>query len=549
MKIAVAQTNPIIGAFDYNLEKISHFIEKAKEKGADLIIFPELTLMGYPPKDLLERDAFINHSLEALENLVRETKGIGVICGCVEPHQNHAKPLFNTAVFFKDGQILVRAHKMLLPSYDVFDETRYFAPGQKPTSFEWQGLKWGLTICEDIWNDKDLFPRQQYALDPVEQLAKQKIDILINISASPYHIGKPAFRQEMLSFLAYKYGFPIIYVNQVGGNDDVIYDGNSMIALPDKTFLAQAKAFTEDLLVVEMRTANGILPKYPEEEAEVLDALIMGTRDYAYKSGFKKAVVGLSGGIDSSLVACIAVRAFGKENVLGVAMPSPYTSKASLEDAAQLAKNLGIQYEVIPITEIFTAYLNSLKKMFDDLPWNAAEENIQARIRGNILMALSNKFGYLVLSTGNKSEMAVGYCTLYGDLTGGLAVISDVPKTLVYRLAKYINREKEIIPNRVLTKPPSAELRPNQRDEDDLPSYPILDAILKEYIENRRSVTEIIEMGLPATVVKEVIKRVDKNEYKRKQAPPGLKITTKAFGYGRRYPIVQRYTDYLLKKI
>ncbi len=549
MKIAIGQTNPIIGAFDYNLEKISHFIKEAKEKEADLIIFPELTLIGYPPKDLLERDAFVSHSLEVLEGLVRETKGIGVICGCVERYQDHAKPLLNTAVFFKDGQILARAHKMLLPSYDIFDETRYFAPGQRPTSFEWQGLKWGLTICEDIWNDKDLFSRRQYTLDPVEQLAKQKIDMLINISASPYHIGKPAFRQKMLSFLACKYGFPIIYVNQVGGNDDVIYDGNSTIALPDKTFLAQAKAFSEDLLIVEMKMSGGIIPKFPQEEAEILDALIMGTRDYAYKSGFKKAVVGLSGGVDSSLVAYIAVKAFGKENVLGVAMPSPYTSKTSLEDAAQLAKILGIRYEIIPITEIFKTYLNSLKPMFDDLPWNATEENIQARIRGNILMALSNKFGYLVLSTGNKSEMAVGYCTLYGDLTGGLAVISDVPKTLVYRLAKYINRQNEIIPNRILTKPPSAELRPNQKDEDDLPPYSVLDAILKEYIENRRSVTEIIEMGFPVSTVKEVIRRVDKNEYKRKQAPPGLKITTKAFGYGRRYPIVQRYTDYLLKRL
>ncbi len=550
MKIAIAQTNPIIGALDYNLEKVACFIAQAKQKQVDLIIFPELTLTGYPPKDLLEREAFINHSLEVLDKLIGQTKDIAVICGCVERNFDHDKPLFNAAIFFHNGQVLLRAHKMLLPSYDVFDETRYFAPGKSPAWIDWRGLRWGVTICEDIWNDKDLFPRQLYKCDPLAQLAQANLDVLINISASPYHIGKPHFRQYMLSYLSQKYGFPIIYANQVGGNDDVVYDGNSLIALPDKTFLIKATGFEEDLAITEFKKGRGIkIDTSLEEEREVLDALILGTRDYAFKSGFKKAVIGLSGGVDSSLVAYIASQALGKENVLGVAMPSPYTSKESLEDAAQLAQNLDIQYQVIPITDIFEAFLKSLKPFFDELPWSTAEENIQARIRGNILMALSNKFGYLVLSTGNKSEMAVGYCTLYGDLTGGLAVISDVPKTLVYKLARYINREREIIPFRVLTKPPSAELRPNQRDEDDLPPYSVLDVILQEYIENRRSVKDIIEMGFPAHIVKEVVRRVDKNEYKRKQAPPGIKITSKAFGYGRRYPIVQKYTDFLLKSL
>ncbi|MDL1970191.1 MAG: NAD+ synthase [Candidatus Desulfofervidaceae bacterium] len=549
MKIAIGQTNPIVGAFDYNLEKISRFIEEAKKQGCELVIFPELSLMGYPPKDLLEREAFINHSLETLENLIQRTQGIAVICGCIERNFNHAKPLFNSAVFFANGKIIFKTHKILLPSYDVFDETRYFAPGQKPGWLEWKGIRWGITICEDIWNDKDLFPRQQYTHDPLLQLAQEGIDILVNISASPYHIGKPAFRLKMLTHLANKYSFPIVYANQVGGNDDIVFDGNSKIVLPDKTLLARGAVFEEDLIVADLNETGRKITAFAENEAEILKALILGTRDYAYKTGFQKAVVGLSGGVDSSLVAYIAVQALGKENVLGVAMPSPYTSSESLEDAAALAKNLGIMYKIIPITEIFNAYLQALKPLFDELPWSTAEENIQARIRGNILMALSNKFGYLVLSTGNKSEMAVGYCTLYGDLTGGLAVISDVPKTLVYRLARFVNREEEIIPRRVLVKPPSAELRPEQKDEDDLPPYSVLDTILKEYIENRRSVEEIINMGLSPATVKEVIKRVDKNEYKRKQAPPGIKITTKAFGYGRRYPIVQKYTDFLLKSL
>jgi len=549
MKIAIAQTNPIIGAFDYNLEKIFHFIEDAKTQGCKLIVFPELTLIGYPPKDLLEREAFVNHSLEVLENLIQRTQGIAVICGCIERNLNHAKPLFNSAVFFDNGKIILKTQKMLLPSYDVFDETRYFAPGQKARWVEWKGLRWGITICEDIWNDKDLFSRQQYELDPVAQLAQENIDILVNISASPYHIGKPAFRLKMLNHLSHKYGFPLIYANQVGGNDDIVFDGNSKIVLPDKSLLVRGAAFEEDLVVAELKNTGREITTFTEDEAEILKALILGTKDYAHKTGFQKAVVGLSGGVDSSLVAYIAVQALGKENVLGVAMPSPYTSPESLEDAAALAKNLGIMYKIIPITEVFNTYLQALKPFFGGLPWSAAEENIQARIRGNILMALSNKFGYLVLSTGNKSEMAVGYCTLYGDLTGGLAVISDVPKTLVYRLARYVNRKEEIIPHRVLIKPPSAELRPNQKDEDDLPPYVVLDTILKEYIENRRSIGEIINMGLPSNVVKEVIRRVDKNEYKRKQAPPGIKITTKAFGYGRRYPIVQKYTNFLLKTL
>ncbi|AMM41207.1 NH(3)-dependent NAD(+) synthetase [Candidatus Desulfofervidus auxilii] len=547
MKIALAQTNPIVGAFDYNLEKAGRFIEEAKQKQCKLIIFPELTLIGYPPKDLLEREDFIDNSLITLERLIQRTKGIAVICGYVERNINHAKPLFNGAIFFEDGEIFLKTYKILLPSYDVFDETRYFAPGQKARFVKWNNKKIGVTICEDIWNDKDLFPRQQYEFDPLIQLAQENIDILVNISASPYYVGKPSFRLKIFSHLANKYQFPVVYANQVGGNDDIVFDGNSKIVLPDGSILAKGNSFAEDLVVAEMEKESGEKISLPEEEAEVLKAIVLGTRDYAQKTGFKKAIVGLSGGIDSSLVAYIGVQALGRENVLGIAMPSPYTSKESLEDAEALAKNLGIQYQVIPITEVFQVYLKVLKPAFNELPWSAAEENIQARIRGNILMALSNKFGYLVLSTGNKSEMAVGYCTLYGDLTGGLAVISDVPKTMVYRLGRYINREAVVIPERVLTKPPSAELRTNQRDEDDLPPYHILDPILKEYIENQRSVNEIVAMGFPREIVKEIVRKVDRSEYKRKQAPLGIKITTKAFGYGRRYPIAQRYTDCLLK--
>jgi NAD+ synthetase len=549
MKIAIAQTNPIVGAFDYNLEKASRFIKEAKEKDCNLIIFPELALIGYPPKDLLEREDFIDSSLQVLDNLIELTKGIAVICGFVERNQADAKPLFNSAIFFDDKRIILKTQKVLLPCYDVFDETRYFAQGQKARCANWKGLRFGLTICEDIWNDKDLFPRQQYSFDPLAQLLKRKIDVLINISASPYYIGKVGFRLNMFTHLAQKYGFPIIFANQVGGNDDLVFDGNSKIVLPDKTILAKGVSFGEDLVVAELeKEGKEKILLAEEDEEQVLKALILGTQDYTQKTGFKKVIIGLSGGVDSSLVAYIAVKALGKTNVLGVAMPSPYTSAQSIEDAKSLAKNLGISFRLIPITEIFNIYLQTLKPIFNELPWDSTEENIQARIRGIILMAISNKFGYLLLSTGNKSEMAVGYCTLYGDLTGGLAVISDLPKTWVYRLAQFINQQEEIIPARVLTKPPSAELRLNQKDEDDLPPYEFLDAILEEYIEEGKDVDGIIkEMGFPQ-MVREIISRVDKNEYKRKQSPLGLKITSKAFGYGRRYPIAQGYTDYLFKK-
>lgn len=547
MKIALAQTNPIVGAFDYNLKKVQKSIENGKKLGCDLIVFPEFTLIGYPPKDLLEKEDFINNNLKSLDRFIKETSGIAVICGFIEKNPNHpAKPLYNAAIFFENGKILLKTYKILLPSYDVFDEARYFAPGEQAKWVEWREKKIGITVCEDIWNDKDFF-HQQYKIDPVAQLAEAKIDILINISASPYHMHKPELRRKIFTHLANKYNFPIVYVNQVGGNDELIFDGNSKVVLPQK-IAAHAKEFEEDLIAFDLKTEEGICRETSDtEEAIILKALVLGTRDYVYKSGLKRAVVGLSGGIDSSLVAWIAKEALDKENVLGVSMPSPYTSKASLEGASNLARNLGINYLNTPINEIFNSYLDTLRPIFKDLPWDATEENIQARIRGNILMALSNKFGYLVLSTGNKSEMAVGYCTLYGDLTGGLAVISDVPKTWVYRLAKYINREQEIIPIDILKRPPSAELRPNQKDEDDLPPYSALDPVLKEYIENNQSIRDIAKMGFKEEMVKEIIKRVEKNEYKRRQAPPGLKITTKAFGYGRRYPMVQHYTDYLLK--
>jgi len=547
MRIGLAQTNPIVGAFDYNLEKAKRFIEEAKRMGCDLVIFPEFSLIGYPPKDLLEKEDFVENNLRCLDELIRNTEGIAVVCGFIDKNSNsRSKPLNNAAVFFENGKILLKTYKILLPSYDVFDEARYFSPGKRAKWLEWRGKRIGITICEDIWNDKDFPHPQLYEIDPVANLAKDGIDILINISASPYYIGKVELRQKILAHLAKKYNFPIVYVNQVGGNDELIFDGNSKVVLP-RGIASHAKDFDEDLVTFDLEMGKGVCRETSEGEEAILKALILGTRDYAYKSGFKKAVVGLSGGIDSSLVAWIAREAFGRENVLGVSMPSPYTSKISLDGVYKLVKNLGIKHLNIPISGIFNAYLDTLRPIFEGLPWDVTEENIQARIRGNILMALSNKFGYLVLSTGNKSEMAVGYCTLYGDLTGGLAVISDVPKTLVYRLASYINREEEIIPIEIIKRPPSAELRPNQRDEDDLPPYSVLDLILKEYIENSQDIKDIVKMGFSEDVVKEVVKRVDRNEYKRYQAPPGLKITTKAFGYGRRYPIVQHYTDYLLR--
>lgn len=544
MKLAMAQINPTIGDFDGNMAKMREAIQKATAFDADLIVFPEMTTTGYPPKDFLEHQDFIKKNLDLLSILIKTTKGIAVLCGHIDfSNKETGKPLVNAGILFVDGRVLARFSKRLLPTYDVFDETRYFEPAEDSTLIEFKGKRIGLTICEDIWNDRDFFPRRIYHCDPIVELVNKGANLIINISASPYYHGKRELKVEMLRNVARKYGVPVVYVNQVGGNDDLLFDGCSLALGPDGKVCTQAAEFEADLVIFDTERLEGDKRDQPlEDQASILNGLIMGTRDYMEKLGFQRAIVGLSGGIDSSLVLYIAVRAFGKENVMGVAMPSPYSSKESVEDARELSKNLGVECRIIPITDIFESYLQSLRPNFQGLDQDVTEENIQARIRGNLLMALSNKFGAIVLSTGNKSEIAVGYCTLYGDMSGGLAVISDVPKTMVYDLTRYINSKEKAIPERVLTKPPSAELRPNQIDQDSLPPYEILDPILDHYIENKKGPNSIAELGYDPYVVKQVIGMINKNEYKRKQAPIGLKITSKAFGHGRRYPIAHGYS-------
>ena len=564
MKIALIQINPVIGDFSYNGSRIEYWAGRAREQGCDLAIFPELALCGYPPQDLLERSSFIADHEAAFAKLVAGIAGIGVLCGHLEHHTGGTgKPLHNSGSLFEDGKILFTARKRLLPSYDVFDETRYFEPGGSSEPFQYKGLSLGITVCEDIWNDKGSFPQHLYTVDPVSELldtlrsAGKKIDLLINISASPFQIGKEAIKQEIFAKVCRDNRLPLIYVNQVGGQDSLLFDGWSMAMDQKGRMAVRAARFAEDMVTVETDTWYGEThEKLPEgvaagdhEVEAMFEALVMGVRDYAEKCGFSKGVLGLSGGIDSAVTCAIACQALGPENIMGVAMPSPYSSPASMEDAEQLANNLGCNYQVIPITAAFTAVKDSLQPVFGNGVDNSAtgpdvtEQNIQARIRGNLLMALSNKYGSLLLSTGNKSEMAVGYCTLYGDMSGGLAVIADVPKMLVYRLAECINRDEEFIPFRSISKPPSAELAPDQLDQDDLPPYEVLDAILKAYLEENKGTDDIVASGFDRQVVEDVVKRIKINEYKRKQAPIGLKVTSKAFGYGRRYPTAQNYRE------
>ena len=543
MKIALAQINPTIGDFPRNAEKVMAAAEKANGLSCDLVVFSELVISGYPPRDLLEKRDFVDANLSHLQKLIASIKGIGVICGFVDKNTGEGgNPLFNSAVLFENGKILHRVNKKLLPTYDVFDERRYFEPGIECTSFLYKGCRLGVTICEDIWNDKDFFSRHLYPNDPVEKRVKEGANLLINIAASPYHVGKREFKWDMIRAIVTKYKVPLVYANQVGGNDSVLFDGLSLVFDSRGTITARARDFEEDIVTFDTETEQGDIHPISESDTEsVLNALIMGTRDYVEKCGFSRALVGLSGGIDSALTLCIAVRALGKENVAAIFMPSQYTAQENLEDSKELATNLGIKLLQIPIGGIFEKFLDELDPLFKDVATEVTGQNIQARARGTILMALSNKLGYLLLSTGNKSELAVGYCTLYGDMNGGLAVISDVPKTMVYEIARFINRENEVIPERIIHKPPSAELKPDQRDQDDLPPYDVLDGILKAYVEDNKSADEITDMGYEASIVRDIITRVDRNEYKRHQAPPGLKVTTKSFGYGRRYPIAQKY--------
>ncbi|MFZ5754276.1 MAG: NAD+ synthase [Bacillota bacterium] len=545
MKITIAQLNPVVGDIEGNMARLidtlSHY-----SCDTDLIVFPELFLAGYPPRDLLERDSFINKIRLAIDKIVVESVKFpetGLLFGApITSGENTGKGLYNSALLVYQGRILLSQHKSLLPTYDVFDEARYFDPAPSIQTIPFKGETLGISICEDAWNDPELWPkRKMYAFDPIEELAVQGANLLINISASPFYVGKEEIRYRLIQNHARKYEVPFIYVNQVGANDELIFDGRS-IALDKKGEpLLVCKAFQEEIKTVDTGE-KGIPGLYkPQEKIEaVYQALVLGVRDYMKKSGFKKAVLGLSGGIDSALVCCIAKEAVGAENVLGISMPSPYSSRGSMEDSRKLAANLGVEFRVVPITGIYQAYLDTLKKHFAGREADTTEENIQARIRGNILMAFSNKFGYLVLSTGNKSEMAVGYCTLYGDMSGGLSVISDVPKTMVYELAKFINRHGEIIPQEIIDKAPSAELRPNQTDQDTLPPYPYLDKILQLYIEEGYGAQDLVEEGFDPETVKWVIKTVEKNEYKRRQAAPGLKVNTKAFGIGRRIPLAAK---------
>jgi NAD+ synthase (glutamine-hydrolysing) len=543
MKIALAQFNPTVGDFAGNSAKILEFANRAQQRGAGLAVFSELSLCGYLPLDLIERPQFIDRNERELACLAKQLPIPSIVGYAARATASTGKSAANAAALLADGHVQFVQHKMLLPTYDVFDESRYFQPAATQSVIKFGGQNLGITICEDIWNDKTFWAKPLYERDPVAELVLKGSTLLINISASPYTIDKRSLRIDMLRSLATSHRRPVIYVNQVGGNDSLVFDGDSVVVLPNGRIAAQASSFAEDLVLFDTETNEGDLHGEPVEETEVaLRALVCGARDYVRKSGFQKVVVGLSGGIDSSVVAAIAVAAFGPENVLGVSMPGPYSSQGSRDDAKQLAENLNIKFLTLPISDVFNSYRTSLAEPFRDLPDDVTEENLQARVRGNFLMALSNKFGSMVLSTGNKSEMAVGYCTLYGDMAGGLALLSDVPKTMVYALADLINRERELIPAASIEKPPSAELRPNQTDQDSLPPYEVLDRILKAYIEDVKSPKEIaLHYGYDLELVRSIASKVDRNEYKRRQAPPGLKITSRAFGLGRPFPIVQKF--------
>jgi NAD+ synthase (glutamine-hydrolysing) len=543
MKIALCQFDPTVGDFAGNSSRILDMAHEAVRRGADLAVFSELCVCGYLPQDLLERPIFLERNRETVACLAKKTPLPILVGYAARADSDTGKAAWNAAALLADGRIVFEQHKMLLPTYDVFDESRYFQPAPGQQVFGFRGEKLGITICEDIWNDKNFWAKRLYEADPVTGLLAQGAGIILNISASPYTIEKRHVRFEMLRALARSHQRPVIYVNQVGGNDTLVFDGSSVALTPDGRIAAQARAFEEDVVIFDTVTGIGELHPQPADEISLaLQALVTGTRDYVHKCGFQKTLVGLSGGIDSSVVACIAVAALGKENVTGIAMPGPYSSEGSIRDARQLASNLGIELIVLPISNIFDAYRKALADIFSECAVDATEENLQARIRGNMLMALSNKFGALVLSTGNKSEIGVGYCTLYGDMAGGLAVISDVPKTMVYELARLINRERELVPRSSIEKPPSAELRANQTDQDTLPPYELLDRVLKAYVEEVRTPEEIAShFGFPLDLVRQITLNVDHSEYKRKQAAPGLKITSRAFGFGRPFPIAQKF--------
>lgn len=543
MKIALGQINPTVGDFEGNATRIIDFAGRAQTAGAGLILFPELSVCGYPPRDLVERASFVAHNREAAERIAAETRGIAVICGLVTPaHAETGKSAMNSAALLRDGRVAFVQSKMLLPTYDVFDEMRNFAPAKSQGLFPFCGKQMALTVCEDAWNDKHFWNKRLYTFDPVEALIHAGGNFLLNISASPFWLGKRELRRDMLATIARNYRVPVVMVNQVGGNDSLVFDGSSLVLNPAGDVVARGKSFEEDLVYFDSDQLQGEIHQQIEgEEASAYAALVLGTRDYVRKCGFRQVIIGLSGGIDSALTAAIAADALGPENVIGVGMPGPYSSRGSIDDARALAENLGIRFELLCITEIFESYRKTLQKVFAGCQEDVTEENIQSRARGTLLMALSNKFGAIVLSTGNKSELGVGYCTLYGDMVGGLAAISDVPKTLVYRLSRYVNSRRPVIPQTSLEKPPSAELRPDQKDSDVLPPYEVLDAILEDYVEESHPAEKIAaDRGFDIALVRRVIRMVERAEYKRQQAAPGLKISAKAFGYGRRFPIAAK---------
>jgi NAD+ synthase (glutamine-hydrolysing) len=538
MKIGFAQINSTVGELDANARRIIEACLSLEDQGAGIILTPELALTGYPPQDLLFKSDFVPASLRMLEQIQKKVRRAVWIIGCVQPNTSHeGRPFFNAAAILEHGREPRWAQKTLLPTYDVFNEARYFEPCKKNVPVEIAGKLYGVTICEDIWTP-DYLPRSLYYADPVDSLVKSGAEVILNLSASPFQIGKPARREAMIRSQAKKHGVSFFYCNAVGGNDELVFDGNSFAVDSEGEILGRLPGFEEAAMLPQK------IPLAQNDLEDLRRALVLGLRDYAAKCGFKTAVLGLSGGIDSAVVACLAVEALGAEKVVGVAMPSQFSSAHSIEDAEALAKNLGIECLKVPIAESFDTFKKQMVPLFAGRPEDATEENMQARLRGLTLMSLSNKFGHLLLTTGNKSELAVGYCTLYGDMCGGLAVISDVPKTIVYALAGYLNTEREIIPVRTIEKPPSAELRPDQKDQDTLPPYNVLDAILQLYVEENLGVADIIARGFDSETVRWIARRVDFNEYKREQAAPGLKVTSRAFGMGRRMPIAQRFSAF-----
>ncbi|NJO39338.1 MAG: NAD+ synthase [Cyanobacteria bacterium CRU_2_1] len=575
MKIAIAQLNPTIGDLTGNAQQILEAAQQAASQGVRLLLTPELSLCGYPPRDLLMQPAFVESMARILQQLAEELPPeLAVLVGTVTPNplafQEGGKPLFNSTALLLGGNIQQIFHKRLLPTYDVFDEDRYFEPGFRSSVLELEGTRVGVTICEDLWNDENFWGKRNYAIDPIAELAEVGIDFVVNLSASPYSVGKQKLREAMLQHAIQTYQRPILYANQVGGNDDLIFDGNSVGFDRQGKMVCRAKAFERDLVIAEFAPdkqdfvveQQAIAPQPENDDAEIWMALVLGVQDYVRKCGFSKVVLGLSGGIDSSLVAAIASAAVGAENVLGILMPSPYSSDHSVNDALELVKNLGIHHQILPIGDLMKTYDQTFADLFAGTGFGLAEENIQSRIRGNLLMAISNKFGHLLLSTGNKSEMAVGYCTLYGDMNGGLAAIADVPKTRVYSICQWLNEKQkaegrgmnklsssfilhlsssQIIPANVLTKAPSAELKPGQVDQDSLPAYEILDDILCQLITYHKSPAEIVASGHDSATVDRAVKLVTRAEFKRKQSPPGLKITDRAFGTGWRMPIASKW--------